>query len=126
MIYRIFMSKKLVSPYRGRFRFTRKKNKKYVFILKKYLPLLVFDIAVSTNKRMILQTAKKLLKNLPKDIWLIQRSMPFHQGKSDEDLRQFLKYNPDPTYYGIVIHDNNTGEVVNSCVVTSKTVLSGY
>lgn len=115
-----------MQPRPRRARFTRKKNKRYVFILKKYLPLGALDIAVSTNKKMILEWARELVKNLPGEILMIHGAMPFHRGRSDKDLRQFLKDNPDPTSYGIVIYDNNTGEVVNSCIVTEKTTLPGY
>lgn len=114
------------SPRPRRPSFTRKKIKKYVFILKKYLPLSGFDIAVSTNKKMILKRARELVKKLPEEMLEIHRAMPFHQGRSDEELRQFLKDNPDPTSYGIVIYDNNTGEVVDSHTVEERTTLAGY
>lgn len=108
-------------------RFTRKKIKNNVFILKKYSPLgMYLDIAVSTNKQTILKKAEELLKKLPDEMWKIHRAMPFHQARSDEELRQFLKENPDSTHYCIIIYDNNTGEVVDSVIVTGKTTLSKY
>lgn len=124
--YRDTMSKELKSPRSRRSRFIRKKTKNYVYILRKYLPLGELDIAVSTNKQMILKRAKALLKNLPEEIWENHRPTPFHQGRSDEELRQFLKDNPDQTYYDIVIHDDNTGEIVDSHIVEDRTTLPGY
>lgn len=107
--------------------FPKNRREKYVFILRKYLPLGIdLDILVSTNKQMVLARAQTLLQKLPEEIWRLNRSMPFHQGRSDEELRQFLKDDPDSTYYGIVIYDNNTGEVVNSVVVTDKIDLPAY
>lgn len=106
----------------------KKRNKKhYIFLLKEFLPIgISIDIAASTNKKMILKKANESARNLSEEIWRTHRLMPYHKGKSDDEVRQYLREHPDPTRYEIFIFDSNNGEFIKSVIVTEKTTLPEY
>lgn len=98
--------------------------KKRLYILEEETMAGRFEIFKSHSARSVLRRAKRLFREQPQREFEHARSLPLHRGRSDDELREWLKSESPNFSYQIAIlknicSRNNCGDYVATIKVAS-------